>query len=63
MEGTDGGADLVHAHVRLQVPLGGEAALADLAAVRPLPRVRAVVHLQRRLAGQHLDTGVAKSEN
>ena len=59
MEGADRGADLVDRHVRLQVALGGEAALADLAPVGPLARVSAVVHLQRRLTGQNFVTNDA----
>ena len=54
VEGADRGADLMHAHVGLQVTLGGEPAFADLASIGPFPCMGSVVHLQRRLAGQHL---------
>ena len=52
-EGSHGWLGPVHAHVGLQVALGGEGPLADLALEGPLTGVSTVVHLQGRLAGQN----------
>ena len=54
MKGTHWGAYLVDAHVSLEIAFCCKASLAYLTSVRALACVRAVVHLESRLARQHL---------
>lgn len=53
MDGAHRRLHPVHAHVRLQVALGGERASADLAAERPFAGMRAIVHLQGTAAREN----------
>ena len=53
MKGPHWGADLMDAHVSLEIAFCCKASLAYLTSVRALACVRAVVHLESRLARQH----------
>ena len=54
MKGPHWGADLMDAHVSLQIAFCCKASLAYLTSVGALARVCPVVHLEGRLARQHL---------